>query len=169
MPVGGAIVRALYTHRPRVYRMCRMCRTCRVVAAPSGQRAKAMQRRARAMRERADAHGIFDPAVNRLRASSACLCELHRSASAEGLREVRSAAPQELVLNPHPHPHPDPNPHPCRPQVRAEVAAEVEVAREVAREAQQGVLAALFNTPREGVARSRRRPPLGCFRLRESP
>ena len=103
MPVGGAIVRALYTHRPRV------CRTCRVVAAPSGQRAKAMQRRARAMRERADEHGIFDPAVNRLRASSACLCELHRSASAEGLREVRSAALQELVLNPHPHPHPHPN------------------------------------------------------------
>ena len=98
MPVGGAIVRALYTHRPRVCRMCRMCRTCRVVAAPSGQRAKAMQRRARAMRERADSHGIFDPAVNRLRASSACLCELHRSASAEGLREVRSAARQELVL-----------------------------------------------------------------------
>ena len=50
------------------------------------------------MRERADAHGIFDPAVNRLRASSACLCELYRSASAEGLREVRSAARQELVL-----------------------------------------------------------------------
>ena len=98
MPVGGAIVRALYTHRPRVCRMCRMCRTCRVVAPPSGQRAKAMQRRARAMRERADEHGIFDPAVNRLRASSACLCELHRSASAEGLREVRSAARQELVL-----------------------------------------------------------------------
>ena len=98
MPVGGAIVRALYTHRPRVCRMCRMCRMCRVVAAPSGQRAKGMQRRARAMRERADAHGIFDPAVNRLRASSACLCELHRSASAEGLREVRSAARQELVL-----------------------------------------------------------------------
>ena len=121
MPVGGAIVRALYTHRPRVCRMCRMCRTCRVVAAPSGQRAKAMQRRARAMRERADAHGIFDPAVNRLRASSACLCELHRSASAEGLREVRSAAPRELVLNPHPHPDPHPNPHQVRSAARQEL------------------------------------------------
>ena len=121
MPVGGAIVRALYTHRPRVCRMCRMCRTCRVVAAPSGQRAKAMQRRARAMRERADAHGIFDPAVNRLRASSACLCELHRSASAEGLREVRSAAPHKLVLNPNPHPHPDPNPDQVRSAARQEL------------------------------------------------
>ena len=121
MPVGGAIVRALYTHRPRVCRMCRMCRTCRVVAPPSGQRAKAMQRRARAMRERADEHGIFDPAVNRLRASSACLCELHQSASAEGLREVRSAAPQELVLNPHPHPHPDPNPNQVRSAARQEL------------------------------------------------
>ena len=125
MPVGGAIVRALYTHRPRVCRMCRMCRTCRVVAPPSGQRAKAMQRRARAMRERADAHGIFDPAVNRLRASSACLCELHRSASAEGLREVRSAARQELVLNPNPHPHPHPHPNPNPNQVRSAARQEL--------------------------------------------
>jgi len=54
-----------------------------------------MQRRARVMRQRADAHGIFDPAVNRLRASSACLCELRKSASVE---EMRSEARHELVL-----------------------------------------------------------------------
>ena len=64
----------------------------------TGQRAKEVQRRARATRQRADAHGIFDPAVNRLRASSACLCELHRSASAEEVREMRRNAWHELVL-----------------------------------------------------------------------
>ena len=36
--------------------------------------------------------------MNRLRASSACLCELHRSASAEEVREMRRNAWHELVL-----------------------------------------------------------------------
>ena len=73
----------------------RACRTYRAYRGTTGQRAKEMQRRARAMRQRADAHGIFDPAVNRLRASSACLCELRKSASVE---EMRSEARHELVL-----------------------------------------------------------------------
>ena len=63
-----------------------------------GVRAKEMQQRARVMRERADAHGIFDPSVNRLRASSACLCEMRRSASLEEVRDMRSKARHELQL-----------------------------------------------------------------------
>lgn len=59
-----------------------------------GQRAKETQRRAQAMRRRADAHGIFGPAVNEMRASSTCLCELRRSASVE---EMRSEARHELI------------------------------------------------------------------------